>query len=487
MTQSFIYGGPNVTYTDTIATLQTVKPYQDGQVIIVTGENFVGDASGANYVWVDSSTATPDGVNVISSSYSTSTGRWLIIQKDLAYTNLDVTGKTSLDNGAITTNGSGILTVTDLICTGNAQLNPGSVLTVDNLVANTSNGINVQTAMGIKEALGLNGSFYITSTLDTSAPTNLTQVWSNNGLLALGNQSSLTPFFKNDGTEGVNATTYSTPNSVFSVDNLGNVVANKMTVNSAVVADFISVDSGKIASDGKGNLQMTGNVTMLGNSVITLGADLTTPLTLTYNTNGTLTLSTGLSTPEVTTSNLNVDTIGVDTASAVTVAHNFTVNGITTLNSDIVMDGNFQIYNTNGFLFGSNTAKGTWFSYDTTNYRITCKGDYSVTGTTTLNNLSVTGNLSTIGSNVAGNCEIEFGPVNNSSTGLTFIDWHTGYNNDFDVRTVVSGGTKGTNGTGTYNLMAGNFQINGKTGWTGTYTADGKTVTVTNGIITNVA
>lgn len=72
-------GTDNVTYVNTIADLRLIKPSVNGEVIMVAGRTVIGDGDGANYVWSDTSGSTDDGVNVIASQYSSTLGRWLII------------------------------------------------------------------------------------------------------------------------------------------------------------------------------------------------------------------------------------------------------------------------------------------------------------------------------------------------------------------------------------------------------------------------
>ena len=78
-TQNLQYGYSYVSSLKSIAELRLYKPEFDGQVMIVSGGTYVGDSEGGIYVWSDNSIAVDNGVSVIASQYSCSTGRWLQI------------------------------------------------------------------------------------------------------------------------------------------------------------------------------------------------------------------------------------------------------------------------------------------------------------------------------------------------------------------------------------------------------------------------
>ena len=75
-------GTQNTMYVSTINDLRRYKPSQNGQVVLCSGSEYVGDGQGNFYSWSDTATGTDDGITIIQSQYSGQNGgRWLILNK----------------------------------------------------------------------------------------------------------------------------------------------------------------------------------------------------------------------------------------------------------------------------------------------------------------------------------------------------------------------------------------------------------------------
>ena len=95
--QSVNFLGDNaVTYVDSISDLRLLKPGINGEVVVTSGSSILGDGLGTMYVWSDTSTGTDDGANIITSQYSGSTGRWLIVNSSSSNEAVIATFKTEL-------------------------------------------------------------------------------------------------------------------------------------------------------------------------------------------------------------------------------------------------------------------------------------------------------------------------------------------------------------------------------------------------------
>lgn len=105
-TQSVNFNGSqNCMYVSTLNELRRYKPSTNGQVVLCSGQKYIGDGQGNFYAWSNTATGDDDGITIIVSQYSGQNGgRWLILNKQgnidavVASINNEIANRISADN-----------------------------------------------------------------------------------------------------------------------------------------------------------------------------------------------------------------------------------------------------------------------------------------------------------------------------------------------------------------------------------------------------